>query len=144
MRCTGVGGDVATGRLSAGVARGGAVESAAPSWSARRAVEFGSPGTDALGRAGVTGEVDTQFAARFGAAILISLIDAAAAAVVAAQSDGGSNVLVSSGGAQDVMTEVLRETVGIGPVIRVAPGERLSVMVARDVSFEQVYALAHR
>ncbi|MDQ1242534.1 MAG: hypothetical protein QG550_1786 [Pseudomonadota bacterium] len=114
VRCTGVGGDVATGRLSAGVARGGAVESAAPSWSARRAVEFGSPGTDALGRAGVTGEVDTQFAARFGAAILISLIDAAAAAV------------------------------GIGPVIRVAPGERLSVMVARDVSFEQVYALAHR
>jgi len=108
------------------------------------AVEFGSPGTDALGRAGVTGEVDTQFAARFGAAILISLIDAAAAAVVAAQSDGGSNVVVSSGGAQDVMTEVLRETVGIGPVIRVAPGERLSVMVARDVSFEQVYALAHR
>jgi type IV secretion system protein VirB10 len=77
-------------------------------------VEFGSPGTDALGRAGVTGEVDTQFAARFGAAILISLIDAAAAAV------------------------------GIGPVIRVAPGERLSVMVARDVSFGQVYALAHR
>ena len=107
-------------------------------------VGLASPGTDALGRSGVTGEVDTRFAARFGAAILVSLIDAAAAAVVAAQSDGGNNVIVSSSGAQDVMSEVLERTLDIPPTIRVAQGERVSVLVARDADFARVYALAPR
>ena len=107
-------------------------------------VGLASPGTDALGRSGVTGEVDTRFAARFGAAILVSLIDAAAAAVVAAQSDGGNNVIVSSSGAQDVMSEVLERTLDIPPTIRVAQGERVSVLVARDADFARVYALAQR
>jgi type IV secretion system protein VirB10 len=107
-------------------------------------VQLASPGTDALGRSGVTGEVNTNFGARFGAAILISLIDAAAAAVVAAQNSGGDSVIVSSQGAQDVMTEVLRGTMNIPPTIRVAQGERVSVLVARDADFAQVYALAKR
>jgi type IV secretion system protein VirB10 len=107
-------------------------------------VELASPGTDALGRSGVTGEVDTRFAARFGAAILISLIDAAAAAVVAAQSDGSGSVVIAPQGAGDVMSEVLRSTVNVPPTIRVAQGERLQVLVARDVSFAEVYALADR
>ncbi len=107
-------------------------------------VELASPGTDALGRSGVTGDVDTRFAARFGAAILISLIDAAAAAVVAAQSDGSGSVVIAPQGASDVMSEVLRSTVNVPPTIRVAQGERLQVLVARDVSFAEVYALADR
>ena len=107
-------------------------------------VELASPGTDALGRSGVTGEVDTHFAARFGAAILISLIDAAAAAVVAAQSDGSGSVVIAPQGASDVMSEVLRSSVNIPPTIRVAQGERVAVLVARDVSFREVYALAKR
>jgi type IV secretion system protein VirB10 len=90
-------------------------------------VQIASPGTDELGRAGVTGVVDTHFAARFGAAILISLIDAAAAAVVAAQNDGGDSVVVSSRGAQDVMSEVLRSTMNIPPTLRVAQGARVAV-----------------
>jgi type IV secretion system protein VirB10 len=115
-------------------------------WSEARtpagvSVSLDSPGTDALGRSGVTGDVDTHFAARFGAAILISLIDAAAAAVVAAQSDGGGGVVIAPQGASDVMSEVLRSTVNIPPTIRVPQGERVSVLVARDVSFHEVYAL---
>ena len=107
-------------------------------------VELASPGTDALGRSGVTGEVDTHFMARFGAAILISLIDAGAAAVVAAQSDGSGSVVIAPQGASDVMAEVLRGTVNIPPTIRVAQGERVAVLVARDVSFREVYAIAKR
>jgi type IV secretion system protein VirB10 len=107
-------------------------------------VNLGSPGTDALGRSGVTGDVDTHFAARFGAAILISLIDAGAAAVVAAQSDGSGSVVIAPQGASEVMSEVLRSTVNIPPTIRVAQGERVAVLVARDVSFREVYAIAKR
>lgn len=115
-------------------------------WSEARtpegvAVELASPGTDALGRAGVTGEVDTQFGARFGAAILISLIDTAAAAIVAAQGEGGNNVVVSTRGAQDVVSEIVRESMDVAPVIRVSQGERIAVLVARDVDFSTVYSL---
>jgi type IV secretion system protein VirB10 len=107
-------------------------------------VELASPGTDELGRSGVTGEVDTHFAARFGAAILISLIDAGTAALVAAQSNGGSSVVIAPQAASSVVSEVLRQTVNVPPTIRVAQGGRMQVLVARDVSFEWVYALAHR
>jgi type IV secretion system protein VirB10 len=107
-------------------------------------VELASPGTDALGRSGVTGDVDTHFAARFGAAILISLIDAGTAALIAAQSSGDSSVVIAPQGASDVVAEVLRQTVNIPPTIRVPQGERLQVLVARDVTFAAVYALAHR
>jgi type IV secretion system protein VirB10 len=107
-------------------------------------VELSSPGTDALGRTGLTGAVDTHFWGRFGAAILISVIDAGAAALVAAQSEGDSSVVIAPQGAGDVAAAVLRETVNIPPTIRVAQGERVQVLVARDVSFEQVYRLARR
>jgi type IV secretion system protein VirB10 len=107
-------------------------------------VELASPGTDALGRSGVTGVVDTHFAARFGAAILISLIDAGTAALVASQSNGGSSVVIAPQGASDVVAEVLRQTVNVPPTIRVAQGGRMQVLVARDVSFAEVYSLARR
>jgi type IV secretion system protein VirB10 len=53
-------------------------------------------------------------------------------------------VIVSSSGAQDVMSEVLERTLDIPPTIRVAQGERVSVLVARDADFARVYALAPR
>ena len=107
-------------------------------------VELASPGTDALGRSGVTGEVDTHFRERFGAAILISLINAGTAALVAAQSDGGSSVVIAPQGASDVAAEALRQTGNVTPTIRVPQGGRMQVLVARDVSFAAVYALTNR
>ena len=76
--------------------------------------------------------------------ILISLIDAGTAALIAAQSSGDSSVVIAPQGASDVVAEVLRQTVNIPPTIRVPQGERLQVLVARDVTFAAVYALAHR
>ena len=118
-------------------------------WSEARtpagvAIPLASPGTDAIGRAGVTGAIDTHFAERFGAAILVSFVDAGSAALVAAQNRGGNSVVVSTQAGQDVVSEVLRHTLDIPPTLNVAQGERVQVLVARDVSFEQVYALAHR
>ena len=107
-------------------------------------VELASPGTDALGRSGVSGEVDTHFRERFGAAILISLIDAGTAALVASQSEGDSSVVLAPQGTSDVVSEVLRQTVNIAPTIRVPQGGRMQVLVARDVSFAEVYVLSRR
>lgn len=101
-------------------------------------VPLASPTTDALGRTGVTGVVDTHFDERFGAAILLSVIDAAAQALAASTRGGGDTVVVDSGGTSDIAAEVLRSTIGIPPTIRVAQGTRVQALVAQDVDFASV------
>ena len=101
-----------------------------------------SPGTDELGRTGLPGYVDTHFWDRFGAAILISVIDGGLQALAASQSGGGgTTVQLSPTGSRDVMTEILRSTIAIPPTILKNQGDRIQVLVARDVDFRSVYAL---
>ena len=103
-------------------------------------VPLDSPGTDSLGRSGLTGTVDTHFWARFGAAILVSVIDAGVQAGV--QSTGNGTVIVNPSTSENVMTGVLQSTVDIPPTVSVAPGTRVQVLVARNVDFRSVYRLA--
>ena len=103
-------------------------------------VPLDSPGTDSLGRSGLTGEVNTHFWARFGAAILVSVIDAGVQAGV--QSTGNGTVIVNPSTSENVMTGVLQSTVDVPPTITVAPGARIQVLVARNVDFRSVYRLA--
>ena len=103
-------------------------------------VPLDSPGTDAVGRSGLTGKVNTHFWARFGAAILVSVIDAGVQAGV--QSTGNGAVIVNPSTSEDVMTGILQSTVDIPPTITVAPGARIQVLVARNVDFRSVYRLA--
>jgi type IV secretion system protein VirB10 len=103
-------------------------------------VPIASPGTDELGRAGLPGQVDRHFWDRFGAAILISVVNGAVQG--AAQSGGGEGtIIVNPATSSEVMTEVLRSTIAIRPTIRKAQGDRIQVLVARDVDFRSVYAL---
>ena len=99
-----------------------------------------SPGTDELGRAGTPGAVDTHIGARFGAAMLISMVDAAVSAVSLRQQGSGA-VIYNTQGSRDVATEVLRNTVSIPPTVRVQPGTRVVVTVVRDIDFRGVYRL---
>jgi type IV secretion system protein VirB10 len=103
-------------------------------------LNLASPGTDALGRAGVPGTVDRHTAERFGAAFLLSLVDLGVAAV-AAHGQASGVVVYSAQESRDVATEVLRNTITIPPTIRVAPGARLTVTVVRDIDFRTVYRL---
>lgn len=101
-------------------------------------VPLASPGTDELGRSGLAGEVNRHFFERFGAAILISVIDGAVQEAVTQHS---GTVIVNPSGTQDVMTEVLKSTVNIPPTITKAQGDRIQVFVARDLDFRSVYEL---
>ncbi len=103
-------------------------------------VGLASPGTDALGRAGVAGTVDNHFTARFGSAVLLSVIDGAISSLVAHQ-QGSAGVIYNAQGSRDVATDALRNTIGIPPTINVPPGARIQVLVARDVDFRSVYRL---
>lgn len=103
-------------------------------------VELMSPGTDPLGRAGVPGAVDSHLRDRFGAAVLLSVIDGGISAFVAHQ-QGSTGVIYNAQGTRDIGTEALRNTIGIPPTIQVAAGSRIQILVARNIDFRGVYRL---
>jgi type IV secretion system protein VirB10 len=104
-------------------------------------VPLDSPGTDELGRAGLPGEVDRHFWQRFGAGILISLIDGGVQAAVQSAGHPGGTVVYAPSASQDVLTEVFKETMRIAPTVTKKNGERIQILVARDVDFRPVYEL---
>lgn len=103
-------------------------------------VPLASPGADELGRAGLPGEVNRHFWERFGAALLISVIDGALTAA-AQSSSNGATVVIAPTASQGVVTEVLKSTVNIPPTVVKHNGDRIQVLVARDVDFRSVYEL---
>jgi type IV secretion system protein VirB10 len=105
-------------------------------------IPLASPGTDELGRSGLAGQVNRHFFQRFGAAILISMIDGAVQGAV--QSSGNGTVIYNPAAAEDIMTEVLKSTVNIPPTVTKAQGDRIQVLVARDLDFRTVYELRTR
>jgi len=112
-------------------------------------VQLASPGTDELGRNGLPGFVDNHFWERFGAAILISVLDGTMQALAASQqrsssgNTGGGAVVIGPQGS-NVVAEVLRGTVSIPPTVVKNQGERIQILVARDVDFRAVYALRNQ
>lgn len=104
-------------------------------------VPLASPGTDELGRSGLPGHVDRHFMERFGAAILVSVIDGVVQAEVAKQRGNGSTVVVDPSRSQDITTEILRSTINIPPTVVKPQGDRIQVLVARDLDFRSVYEL---
>jgi type IV secretion system protein VirB10 len=102
-------------------------------------VPLDSPGADELGRSGLPGEVHRHFWERFGAAMLISVVDGAVQ--TAATRNSGGTVIVDPSASQGVMTEALKGTVNIAPTVVKNNGDRIQVLVARDVDFRSVYEL---
>jgi type IV secretion system protein VirB10 len=102
-------------------------------------VPLASPGADELGRSGLPGEVNRHFWERFGAAMLISIVDGAVEA--ASTRNGGGAVILDPAGSQSVTTEVLKGTVNIPPTVVKKNGDRIQVLVARDLDFRSVYEL---
>jgi type IV secretion system protein VirB10 len=103
-------------------------------------ITLGSPGADALGRAGFDGQIDTHFWARFGGALMLTVVDGAFGAATAVASQHGGTYL-NFGAGQSAATEALQNTINIPPTIRKNQGDVVAVMVARDLDFSQVYAL---
>jgi len=104
-------------------------------------VPLASPGTDELGRSGLPGTVNTHFWERFGAALLVSVIDGAVEGAVQSAHGGNGTVIVNPSGTQGVMTEVLKGTISIPPTVVKHQGDRIQVLVARDLDFRSVYEL---
>jgi type IV secretion system protein VirB10 len=104
-------------------------------------VPLASPGADELGRSGLPGTVDTHFWQRFGAAMLVSIIDAGVEGALQSTRGGNGTVVVNPSATQDVLTEVLKGTINIPPTVTKQQGDRIQVLVARDLDFRSVYEL---
>jgi type IV secretion system protein VirB10 len=103
-------------------------------------VAIGSPGTDDIGRAGLTGTIDRHFVERFGAAFLLSLIGSATTA-----SQGGNTFVVNtSQGFGQVAQDSLQDSINIPPTIYVDQGALVQVFVARDLVFDPSSSLARQ
>ena len=105
-----------------------------------------SPGTDGLGRAGLSGDVDNHFMARFGAAFLVSMIGVAAEnATRQNQSLSNGSVVIWGSESKSVALEglnstvesILKSQVDIQPTIQVPQGSRVRVFVARDLDLSK-------
>jgi type IV secretion system protein VirB10 len=103
-------------------------------------VPLESPGTDELGRSGLTGDVNRHWWTRFGNAILITVIDGLVQA--AAENRGSNNsITLNPSTSSDVVEEVLRDSLRTRPTIEKPQGDRIQVFVARYVDFRSVYRL---
>lgn len=104
-----------------------------------------SPATDQMGYSGVPGQVDNHFWQRFGGAIMLSLIrdfSQSAAQRSTGTSASGQPIYANTQNAtQDMAAEALRNSINIPPTLVVNPATIVNVMVARDVSFENVYSV---
>jgi type IV secretion system protein VirB10 len=104
-----------------------------------------SPGTDSMGYSGVPGIVDRHFFERFGAAILLTIVkDFSKAAADRYSERSGSTVNFGGDSGDDLesmASEALKDSIGIPPNLIVKPGTVVHVLVARDVTFESVYAI---
>lgn len=106
-------------------------------------LNLGSPGTGPLGEAGVDGYVDHHFWDRFGNAILLSLIGDFGNWAANQGQSGNNNVRFDTtmNGGQEVITSILERSLDIAPTLYKNQGERIGIMVARDLDFSQVYDL---
>lgn len=106
--------------------------------------DIDSPATDQMGYSGIPGYVDTHFWSRFGGAIMLSLIrdySSALSQKTTGTTQTGATYNNTQQATQDMAAEALRNSINIPPTLTVLPGTVVNVMVARDVSFENVYSL---
>lgn len=101
------------------------------------AIDLASPASDALGRAGFDGDLDSHFWERFGGAALLSVLDSGAYAATGS-ADGATRLPSDAAGI------ALQSSVGIGPSLRKAQGAEVSIFAAQDFDFAPVYGLKAR
>ncbi|MCG7362473.1 hypothetical protein MHZ93_14520 [Roseomonas sp. ACRSG] len=112
-------------------------------------MELNSPGADVMGQAGLDGEVDSHFFERFRGAMLLAFLDTGlqAAATVASNalntSDGVTFNQFQSGG-QRATSQALESDINIPATLRRNQGEPMTVFVARNLDFSDVYRLVSR
>lgn len=107
-------------------------------------INLDSPATDSLGGSGMAGNIDFHWWARFGNALLFTLIEDGFDFAMTKQTEnnGGVNYYQNSqDGMEEIIREAMRQSGNIPPTLTKNQGERIGIFVARDVDFSSVYRL---
>ncbi|WP_174278253.1 type IV secretion system protein VirB10 [Sphingomonas bacterium] len=105
------------------------------------AIDLGSPAADSLGRAGLPGGVDTQFWARFGVGLVISVLEDASQIASRSLAGQGSNTTQVP---SNTGSTVLSQTMQIRPILKKNQGDTAAIFVAKDFDFRTVYDVGLR
>lgn len=111
-------------------------------------IKIDAPAADQLGASGVDGEVDNKWSERIGASLMLSIISDAFA-YQAAKDSGGSAVGNSvyqntQQSGKSIAEKVLESTINIPPTLTRAHGDKLMILIPRDLDFSSVYEVKAR
>jgi type IV secretion system protein VirB10 len=104
-------------------------------------VALASPATDALGRAGVDGYVDTHWWERFGSALVLSIVGDATSYANSQLQDSDVDTQNTTSTGQQAAAIAVEQSINIPPTLLKHQGELVSIFVARDLDFSGVYRL---
>ncbi|HWX51526.1 MAG TPA: TrbI/VirB10 family protein [Roseomonas sp.] len=112
-------------------------------------MELNSPGADVMGQAGLDGEIDSHFFERFRGAMLLAFLDTglqAAATVASNALNNGNGVTFNQfqSGGQRATSQALDADINIPATLRRNQAEPMTVFVARNLDFSDVYRLVSR
>ena len=104
-------------------------------------IRIDSLGAGRLGASGNEAWVDNHFKERFGGAILLSFLDDAFSALAdrAASSNGDITFDSSTENASNMAEKALESSINISPTGYTKIGQRINIIVARDIDMSSVY-----
>lgn len=104
------------------------------------AVDVSSPASDALGRAGFDGRIDSHFWQRFGGALLLTSVGGGISAAATADARL-ANVTQAP---NEAAAAALQNSINIPPTLTKQQGAEVAIFVSHDLDFSSVYALKGR
>ena len=105
-------------------------------------INLDSPTTDPLGRSGMNGRIDHHFIARFGAALLVSVVNDLTNYEIAKESRGTTlNFNTTTGEMNNLASIMAENSINIPPTLYKNQGGHIGIFVARDLYFGNVYGL---
>ena len=106
-------------------------------------INLASPAAGPVGRAGVAGAVDYHFWQRFGAAMMFTVLGGSLQAGANAVQNGTGNTYFEyfQPATGQVANTALEAQINIPPTLRKNQGDNVSIFVARNLNFSEVYKL---
>ena len=91
---------------------------------------------DAMGRSGITGEVDNRFMDRYGMALLVSTLSAATAYAVPVTTTGQQIVVQNYGSnLANLSSQILDKNINLKPKVSIPAGQRILISPTKDIWF---------